>query len=92
MEDDLKGKMFHVKDFQVKYQPMGERDNPEAPTNHFVTLQLLSEVGKSDNIMRSPLMFLNPKIAKELGQRLLREAKAAMESSSGAADSPKKRH
>ncbi len=91
MDIEVEGKMFLVKDFQVKHQPMGEQGDPTAPTIHLVTLQVLSEVGGPENLMGSPVMFLNPRDAKRLGQQLLREAKAATESSSEPI-SPKKRH
>lgn len=91
MNTDVDGKMFLVKDFQVKYQAMGDAGDPSAPTIHLVTLQVLTEVGGPTNQMGSPLMFLNPKTARELGQRLLREAKAATESSQKPSHQ-KKRH
>lgn len=91
MSDDFEGKMLLVKDALVQYQPMGERDNPAAPTNHLVILQIRCEVGGPENLQASPAMFLKPDRAKELGQRLIRAAKEATESSrrSGA---QKKRH
>jgi hypothetical protein len=77
--DDTEGKMFLVKEFQAHYRPMGPANDPSAPSLHMVTLQFLSEVGGPTTVMGSPLMFLSPKIARELGQRLLREAKLAAE-------------
>jgi hypothetical protein len=80
-DDDVVGKMFLVKSFEARYREIGPAHDPAAPSQHMVTLQIVSEVGESTNVMASPLMFLNPKIAKELGQRLIREANSASESS-----------
>lgn len=77
----MDGKMFLVKEFLAKYQPMGDRDDPAAPTNHLVILQIRCEVGDSANLQASPVMFLTAEHARNLGQKLLREAKAATEAS-----------
>ena len=92
MDADIEGKMFLFKEAVVQYQPMGERDNPAAPTNHLVVLQIRCEVGSSDNLQASPAMFLKPDQARELGQRLIREAKMAIESSLKDPKAAKKRH
>jgi len=92
MEIDTEGKMFLFKEAVVQYQPMGERDNPEAPTNHLVVLQIRCEVGGPETLLASPAVFLKPDQARELGQRLIREAKAATESSQKNSKGEKKRH
>ena len=78
---DVDNKMFLFKEAIVQYQPMGVQDDPVAPTNHLVVLQIRCEVGGPETLLASPAVFLKPDQARELGQRLIRESKAAMESS-----------
>lgn len=78
---DTDGKMFRFKEALVQYQPMGARDDPAAPTNHLVVLQIRAEVGGPETLLASPAVFLKPDQARELGQRLIREAKTATEAS-----------
>ena len=92
MESDTEGKMFLFKEAIVQYQPMGERDNPAAPTNHLVVLQIRAEVGGPETLLASPAVFLKPGQARELGQRLIREAKTATESSHKESKNENKRH
>jgi len=77
--DDTDGKMFLVKEYLARYEPMGVQDDSSAPTLHMVVLQLLCEVGGPEDERGSPVMFLRPDQARELGQRLIREAKMATE-------------
>ena len=79
--DDFENKMFLFKEAVVQYQPMGAQDNPAVPTNHLVVLQIRCEVGGPETLLASPAVFLKPDQARELGQRLIREAKVATESS-----------
>lgn len=90
--DDTDGKMFLVKQFDAHYQEMGAQDDPTSPSLHMVVLQFLCEVGGPTDQRGSPVMFLKPDQARELGQRLIREAKLATESSRGSAPGQKKRH
>lgn len=90
MKDDIEGKMFLFKDAVVQYQPMAEQGNPTAPTNHLVVLQIQCQVGGPETLLASPSVFLNPDQARQLGQRLIREAKTAAESSRQTSD--KQRH
>lgn len=92
MDADVEGKMFLFKEAIVKYQPMGELDNPSAPTNHLVVLQIQCEVGGPETLLASPAVFLKPDQARELGQRLIRESKTATESNSKELKGEKKRH
>lgn len=92
MDADVEGKMFLFKDAVVQYQPMGERNNPTAPTNHLVVLQIQCEVGGPGTLLASPAVFLKPDQARELGQRLIHEAKAATESSRNQPKGEKNRH
>ena len=92
MEIDTDGKMFLFKEAVVQYQPMGEQENPEAPTNHLIVLQIRCEVGGPETLLASPAVFLKPDQARELGQRLIREAKTATESSHKDSKSKKNRH
>jgi len=78
--EDVDGKMFLFNDAVVQYQPMGDLNNPDAPTNHLVVLQIRCEVGGPENLLASPAVFLKPDQARELGQRLIREAKTALDS------------
>ena len=89
-DQNVEGKMFLFKEAVVQYQPMGERDNPEAPTNHLIVLQIRCEVGGPETLLASPAVFLKPDQARELGQRLIREAKTATES--GRRTNSTKRH
>jgi hypothetical protein len=91
MEIDTEGKMFLVKEFQAFARDLEAQGNPSAPIQHMVVLQFLCEVGGSSNLQGSPVMFLTPDRARELGQRLIREAKSATESSREP-NSQKKRH
>lgn len=81
MDTNVEGKMFLFKEAIVQYQPMGEKDNPEAPTNHLVVLQIQCEVGGPETLLASPAVFLKPGQARELGQRLIQEAATATDSS-----------
>lgn len=92
MDVDVEGKMFLFKEAVVQYQPMGEQDNPTAPTNHLVVLQIQCEVGGPETLLASPAVFLKPDQARELGQRLIREAKTATESSRKESKGETKRH
>lgn len=92
MDADVEGKMFLFKEAIVQYQPMGEQGNPAAPTNHLVVLQIQCEVGGPETLLASPAVFLKPDQARELGQRLIREAKAATESNHKESKSEKRRH
>lgn len=92
MDADVEGKMFLVKEFQAFAQDLEAQGNPSAPIQHMVVLQFLCEVGGSSNLQGSPVMFLKPDQARELGQRLIREAKTATESSRKERGSEKKRH
>jgi hypothetical protein len=81
MDADVEGKMFVFREALVQHQPMGEQNNPAAPTNHLVVLQIRAEVGGPETLLASPPVFLKPDQARELGQRLIREAKTAAEAS-----------
>lgn len=89
---DIEGKMFLFNDAIVQYQPMGELNNPAAPTNHLVVLQIRCAVGGPETLLASPAVFLKPDQARELGQRLIREAKTATESSQKELKGEKRRH
>ena len=77
--DDTEGKMFLVKEYDARYRPMGLEGDSTEPSLHMVVLQFLCEVGGPEDQRGSPLMFLKPDQARELGQRLIREAKLATE-------------
>ena len=76
--------MFLVKEFQASAQELEVPGNPAAPIQHMILLQFLCEVGGPSNLQGSPAMFLTPDRAKELGRRLIREAKTAMASARSA--------
>lgn len=72
--DDL----FVVKEFNVQSGYLDDLGDSSAPKMPSVMLQMVCAVGGESNLQGSPLMVLTPQIARELGQRLLREAKAAI--------------
>lgn len=92
MKIDVEGKMFLFKEALVQHQPMGDLYNQDAPTNHLVVLQIRAEVGGPETLLASPAVFLKPDQARELGQRLIREAKTATESSHKDSKGGKNRH
>ena len=93
MDADVEGKMFLVKDFQAFAQDLEVQGNPSAHILHMVVLQCLCEVGgDATNLQGSPVMFLKPDQARELGQKLIREAKTATESSHKEPKGGKDRH
>lgn len=77
MDDDLEGKMFLVREFQVHPEILETQGDPSAPKMRMVRLQVLSEVGATDNLMASPQMWLKPEDARKLGQQLIQAANAA---------------
>lgn len=88
--DDTEGKMFLVREFQAHAREIGPVGDPSAPSQHMVTLQILCEVGGAEDQRGSPLMFLSPDRARQLGQALVREAKLAAASKN--LTSAKRRH
>lgn len=89
VDSDVEGKMFLVKEFQAFAQDLEAQGNPLVPIQHMVVLQFLCEVGGPSNLQGSPVMFLKSDQARALGQKLIREAKSAIES--GRKNTPQKK-